>query len=441
MGFLRGFSIIMGANGLLFVLSFLNNKLLYITLDESANGLYFIIMRSTLLVSMFAGDWIRLSTMHQAGTDRSLTARLSANGAWYIGVLAVLAVTTLGVAHAAGAGWNLEPSYLIPIGIGIALGLIARNFWMGLLLVNERLMAYGITIVLWGAVMLALDAVLLLVFRLGLGAVIVSLAVATAISLVWSFVASARNSGHSFRPSKPLFRSSWRIGRRAGVAIAGTFLMLNLQTFIIPYITGSEAAGLAFVALYSVSYRLFALIQRSADIACNILYSHVVRKDAAAGALLTREVTRHSILIAGLLSLVCAAAGKYIIVIIADTKYIAAYSSLLCMLPGIVAVSGASLINAFYWGRGYPLWTITTPYIAGLAGVALTLLLVPRFGLPGATGAFSLMTVGWLIYLARRFSKDTGFALRDVLVPRPADVRIMAARLRRGLKSLRGARG
>ena len=31
MGFLRGFSIVMGANGLVFVLSFLNNKLLYLS--------------------------------------------------------------------------------------------------------------------------------------------------------------------------------------------------------------------------------------------------------------------------------------------------------------------------------------------------------------------------------------------------------------------------
>ena len=42
MSFLEGFSIAMGANIILFALSFLNNKLLYVFLSTEDNGLYFL---------------------------------------------------------------------------------------------------------------------------------------------------------------------------------------------------------------------------------------------------------------------------------------------------------------------------------------------------------------------------------------------------------------
>ena len=56
MSFLRGFSIAMGANGILFVLSFCTNKLLYLYLGLEDNGLYFLIMRLSLFFSLIVGN-------------------------------------------------------------------------------------------------------------------------------------------------------------------------------------------------------------------------------------------------------------------------------------------------------------------------------------------------------------------------------------------------
>ncbi len=84
----------MGANIVVFVLSFINNKLIYIFLSEADNGVFFLVMRSTLFLALFSGDWLRLSSMNIAGKDKSLIPVLSANGFWYSVSLGILFTVT-----------------------------------------------------------------------------------------------------------------------------------------------------------------------------------------------------------------------------------------------------------------------------------------------------------------------------------------------------------
>lgn len=94
MSFLRGFSIAMGANAILFVLSFLNNKLIYISLDQKDNGIYFLVMRFSLLLNLFWGEWLRLTNINIAGRNKHLNPVLSSNTIVYTGIIAVILAGT-----------------------------------------------------------------------------------------------------------------------------------------------------------------------------------------------------------------------------------------------------------------------------------------------------------------------------------------------------------
>ena len=432
MGFLRGFSIVMGANALVFVLSLLHNKLLYLVLDKADNGMFFIVMRLSLFVSLLTGDWLRLSTMNIAGPNKSLVPKLSGNSFWYLIWLAVsAALITVVMAQWGGEKIFGYPMWLIPIGIGIGIGIVGRQLWQSLLLLNDRMVAYGFANVLWGTTVLVLNILFLLVFKWGLTAAFIALCVATAVSMLWAFAASATVNGHTFRFSMPLFRECADVGRRAWVALIGMFLMLNFQGFIIPLLGGNIAAGFGLVALFSVSARIFMLFQRGADVAGAVLYSHVVQKEGVAGAQLTRDVVRNGVLLIMPFIIAAAVFGKFLIVLIADEKYLTAYSSLLFMLPGIAAVSAGSVINTYYWGRGYPWRIVIAPYVAAVISVLLTVWLVPEMGVSGATLSFSLVSTAWLGYIAFMFRRDTGYPFRDVFVPRPSDVSVILRKIRR----------
>jgi hypothetical protein len=198
MGFLRGFSIVMGANALVFVLSLFHNKLLYLVLDKADNGMFFIVMKLSLFVSLLTGDWLRLSAMNIAGPNKPLIPKLSGNSFWYLTWLAVsAALITVVMVHWGGEKVFGYPAWLIPIGIGVGVGIVGRQLWQSLLLVNNRMVAYGFANVLWGTTVLALNILFLFVFKWGLTAAFTALGVATAVSMLWAFAASATVNGHT----------------------------------------------------------------------------------------------------------------------------------------------------------------------------------------------------------------------------------------------------
>ncbi|MCD6307705.1 MAG: hypothetical protein J7M24_01770 [Candidatus Latescibacteria bacterium] len=428
MSFLRGFSIAMGANITVFALSFLNNKLIYLFLDDTDNGLYFLVMRLSLLCALFFGDWMRLSSMNIAGGDKRLIPSLSANGFWYSIVLgAVLAVASIALNTSDGSLISV-PYRFFPAVLAVGILFVARNNWQSLLLVEHRMTSYGLTFVLWGLVFLGLDAFFLVIMRYGLHFVIASLIAASCVSAVWAFTANARAGGHSFRASPTLFGRSARIGSRAWIAVLGMYIMTNIHVFSIGPLSGSPEKGLVMVALFSVGFRIFNLFQRGSDVAGTVLYSHVVQQGDSESSRMTMLVARNALLVSLVFAFIGAAAGKAIILVIASPRYMDAYIPLLLMLPGIVAINTGSVINNYYWGKTYPLPVILAPFAAALVGFASTALLLPKIGVSGAALSFSIMSLLWFMYIVRRFSADSGFGMSEILVPRISNLKRVVAR-------------
>jgi len=422
MGFLRGFSVAMGANIIVFVLSFFNNKLIYLFLPETDNGIFFLMLRYSMFMVLLLGEWLRLSDMNVAGKDKNLVPVLSANGLWFSAAIILLAVPAAFVCfHIKGEIFGI-PARILPIVFIVAAFLMARNNWQSLLLVRQRMFSYGFSFILWASVFLALDLLFLVVFKYGLYYVILALVVASLASALWSFGAIIAGRDHTFLPSLRVFGMSGRIGVRAWIASLGMFLMTNIHVFTLKPLAGAGAEGLVMVAMFSVGFRIFSLFQRASSIAGTVLYSHVVQQDDKQSSRLTMLVTRNIMLLSVIFGIIAAVTGKIIIIIVASTRYLPAYIPVLLMLPGIVAVNVGSVINSYYWGRTYQTNVIAVPYIATIAGAILNLLLVPRFGISGAALSFSVMSVAWLAYQSIRFSRDTGLSSTDILVPRYADI-------------------
>ncbi|MFC1692259.1 polysaccharide biosynthesis C-terminal domain-containing protein [Candidatus Latescibacterota bacterium] len=435
MGFLRVFSFAMSANVIAFVLSFINNKIIYIYLiNKSDIGLYFLLMRLTLLVALFCGDWIRLSTMNLAGRDKSTIPVLSANGFWYCGALGLIltSIFLLVSLFYKNAFFFIPLTYwFVVIIAGVAL--VGRNLWQSLLLVNRNMVSYGLTIAIWVGIFLVLDVFFLVILKYGINFVITALVVASIASAIWAFGSSMKLNGHLFRFSWNLFGESAKIGLRAWVAVVGMFIMINIHAFALQPLAGNTEEGLVMVALFSICFRVFLLFQRGSDVAGTVLYSHVIQQDKITSAKMTVMMTRGIISVSLVFSMICALVGKSLIVIIANSTYITAYYPLLIMLPGILIINTGSIINSYYWGRDYPLRIIFAPYAAAMVGLILNIVLIPRYGVSGATLSFSMMSLIWLIYQIALFKKDSGLSAQDVLVPRYTDMLYMISRIRQVL--------
>ncbi|MFC1541973.1 hypothetical protein ACFL50_05945, partial [Candidatus Latescibacterota bacterium] len=89
--------------------------------------------------------------------------------------------------------------------------------FQSLLLVNNHMMRYGITFVLWGSLFLILDIIFLLVFDFGINSVIAALAISSAAAALWALFNSITVNGFSFSPSWNVFRKSGKMGLRPSV--------------------------------------------------------------------------------------------------------------------------------------------------------------------------------------------------------------------------------
>ncbi len=431
MSFLRGFSIAMGANAILFVLSFLNNKLIYISLSQKDNGIYFLVMRFSLLLNLFWGEWLRLTNINIAGRHKHLNPVLSSNTIVYTGIIGVILAGTAfyhpGVLKPFFPGL---PLYFYCTVVMVSVCFMIKNAFQSLMLVNNRMIRFGTTIVIWGILFLVLDFVFLVVYDLGLQFVIYALIISSAFAALWAFISSVTRDGYSLKPSLKVFGMSGKLGARAAVAVLGMFLMINIHTFAIEPLSGKSGDGLVMVGIFSVCFRVFQLFQRGSDITGSILYADVARNAEKAGFKKTMLVCRNIILFSVLFGVFTGLFGKPLIIIIAKSTYLEAYIPLLLMLPGIVAMNTGTVLNSSYWGRGYPFKVIVSSYCAAVVGLVLDIVLIPQYGACGAALSFSVMSVLWFLYILEVFRRDSGFKMSEIVIPHYADIEHIMRRMK-----------
>ncbi len=437
MAFLRGFSILMGANTTLLVLSFFNNKIIYMYLDRESNGVYFYAMRLALFAALLFGDWIRLSAFNIAGRDRTLRSKLAANAFWYCLVLgAVLILPTAFIfPEIASIVFGIPPLCIAAAAFAASLSIL-RDTSLSLLLVDKRVERYSISYIVLGSVFLGLDIVFLVICGFGLNGVLFAWVTAIAFSAFWAFLNIVSEKGFSFKPSLSVLNRSRKIGSRALIAVVGMFLMMNIHTFALELTTRDMGNGFILIALFSVCFRIFQLFQRVSDVTGSLLLSHVVTDDRHTGFMMTARAARGVFLFSSVSALIILFAGKYLVLLVADAKYIDATMPLLLMLPGMIAVTTGSVLNNVYWGNGYPYSVIAGPFAAAALGLVLDVMLLPAMGVSGATLAFSISCSLWVIWIAGRFCRDSGLSPAEVFIPKPEEIRqvkaIILNRLKRG---------
>ncbi len=392
-------------------------------LGKEENGVYFLVMRFSLFITLFVGEWQRLTNINIVGGDKRLNPVVSANNIVYIGLSGVV-IMSAAILFPSLFGRFIPQQYII-LAIVTGFCLILRDSFQSLLLVNNHMLRYAVTFVLWGVLFLLLDTLFLLVFDFGLYSVIAALAVSSAAAAVWAFLSSVAVNGFSFRPSLRVFGMSGTMGLRAAVAVTGMFFMINVHPFVL-----KSFEGYAMVGIFAVCFRVFQLFQRGSDVTGTVLYSNVARDVEKKGYALTMKVCRNLLFFSAAGAVIGGILGKYLIIIIADSTYLAAYVPLILMLPGIVFMNTGAVLNSSYWGRGYPLKVIVAPFIAGFIGLILDTKLIPENGAGGAALAFSIMSFLWFVYITVVFHKDSGFSFNEILIPRYSEFQELIRRMK-----------
>jgi O-antigen/teichoic acid export membrane protein len=294
-----------------------------------------------------------------------------------------------------------------------------------ILLGSNRIFRYNVATVLQPLVLISLYASLLALGRFDAGTAVLGL-VASEVPVVvltfrWSLLGSERAG---LRPAAALFRRG--IAYAGAAQVAGLLVLANsrIGLYIVDPLAGRAEVGVLSVALVI------------ADALSNLPQSLTVPLFAESARLAANDVT--SATRAGLVSriglLVVAALSVPLVIAVAlaspfvfGPEFQGLPIAVMLLLPAMIGVAPRLTSWTYLHSVGHPELVVAPAATGVLLNVLLELVLVPRLGANGACVALSASTLAMAYWILRRHAALSRVAMRDLLMPRRADVEFALA--------------
>ena len=205
------------------------------------------------------------------------------------------------------------------------------------------------------------------------------------------------------------------------------YLNYRLDFFLLAYFTNSVEIGYYFIAT-AISEKLW-LISGSVG---TVLFPFVSSVEPESVKTFTSKVCRHTLFITILLGVILAVTSKLVILIIFGKAYLPSLQPLLILIPGVVMLSIAKVLNGDLAGRGRPELGSRSAGISLIINVSLNLILIPKWGISGAalssTVSYTIVSLVMLYY----YVKLSGSNPFDATIIQPNDFKLYISYLKRG---------
>lgn len=230
----------------------------------------------------------------------------------------------------------------------------------------------------------------------------------------------------SFRPalSYSYFRESVSYGSRVYLSIVADIMVRKVDVLLVSHMLGAKSLG-----FYAVSVSVAEiLLSFSSSVSQSFLPIRLglQEKDAK---IVTPIVIRHVLFVMFLICLGVAVGGKLIILIMFGKAFLPAYSSVLWLLPGILALSIYSFLKSDMYSYNLPGFVSWSSVAALVLNLLLNYILIPRYGINGAaissSVAYGLSTTILLI----KFVQLSKVSYREVLFINKAEILKMLNKL------------
>lgn len=400
--------------GLRLAFSFLLGILIARALGPAGRGEYGLVMLTLSLLVTVGNLGLPSSTVYF--TARNQTSRASlvkslAAAALLLGMMGDLAL--LLVTH---LGWDavLFGGQLTPMGQGLALLalplLFAIAFFQAFLQGRHEIQAYNRFQLFSVLLQLLLVAGCFLTNRISLNLLIGVFVLSQAIALAYLAYALRADVAGALRAPwlrlDELLRMS-RYSLWAYLGNAAQFLCYRIDVFLVGVFLGTAAVG-----LYTLAVSLGEMLWMLTTPLATVLFPYFSAREAGGHrqALLTALLGMGATAVAaGLLFVV----APWLVVTFYGEPFAGSVEALRWLLPGIVVFAVTNVLAAHLAGTGKPEINFFAALVALLITVALDLLLIPRWGLVGASLASSVAYLASMAVTLSAYRLTMGAWLRD----------------------------
>lgn len=241
----------------------------------------------------------------------------------------------------------------------------------------------------------------------------------------WRAYLLLRRSSLGIAPSRPdfaLLRSALGFGLRAWVGTLSRFLNFRVDQILMGFLASEAALGIYAVAV-NASEALLYLPAATAT----ALVPVVAGGDSRARVGQTVRAFRSAALVTAGAIVVAAILGPVMLPLVFGSAFRPSVGPFLWLLPGALGFAATAVFSSGLMASSAPGLSSLGPLVSLVVGVALDLVLIPRFGASGAAAAASAAFLAGGATALIAYSRRSPFPWRDLVVPRRGDLDVLRA--------------
>jgi O-antigen/teichoic acid export membrane protein len=224
------------------------------------------------------------------------------------------------------------------------------------------------------------------------------------------------------RPDPGLLVEAIRFGSRAWVGSLARFLNFRTDQLLMGFLASEAALGIYAVAVNASEVLLYLPAATA-----TALLPAAARTEGGLRTEQALRAFRSTALVTAAAALVGALLGPVLLPLVCGEAFEGSVTAFLWLLPGALGFAAIAVFSYALVASSSPGLSSTGPLVALALGVALDLLLIPRFGASGAAAAASAAFLAGGCAALAAFRRRNPFAWRSLLLPRRGDLMVFRA--------------
>jgi O-antigen/teichoic acid export membrane protein len=367
-------------------------------LGPSGKGILALTVLVPSVLALFLSGGIGVANVYFAGQRRFDVPTLTGNAMAFTLVATLLGIVVTIAVAMSGLLSKLLPG--IPLGLLVVamLGLpfnLLNGYFTTILQGLQQISRINVVTLFQRACTFSLTILFVVVLHWNLVGAVLAVVLSLAASVVILAVLLKRR-GASFWPrwNRPVMRTTLHFGLRGYVANVLQFFNYRLDLFLVNYFLGPSGVG-----IYTVAVSMGEMLWYLPNAVSFVIFPKAANTSKEVMNRFTPRVFRTTLLLTALGAVGLALVGRPFIEIVYSADFLAAYIPMLVLLPGIVLLGGGKVLTNEVAGRGYPQYNSLASGVSLILTVVLDLMLIPRFGVVGASAA-STMAYATIFVLA-----------------------------------------
>lgn len=292
------------------------------------------------------------------------------------------------------------------------------QFIRNILLGCQKILPYNLIDLIIQVLFLIVAALVLIIMRMDIRHLIISWALIGVVGTFAYILYLNKLCPVTFSFDFKLFYEMISYGIKSYVSSLLGFLILRFDTFIVNYYLGNDGAG-----IYSIAVALGNLIYIFPGVVGILLFPMVASGNSSGE--FTQKVIRHTIFITFILGCTTILLAKWLILFLYGDRFSGAVIPFYWLLPGILFLSISSLLMQDLAGRGLPPIVYIAPAIALALNVVANMVLIPRYGISGASISSTIAYFLMMVMALREFNKITKTPFLNTFFLRQGEIKEM----------------